>query len=153
MPFLYVSDHDFQGFQIFFNLKYGSRNMGFLSQTQTCRQLEWVGPTTKDLDVVAEARSHFYIQDQAQNHLEWTEDEKEQVRLRWLAKRQDTTKKYITEGKGCQPNKKQDKALMKYWRDFGMLEKEPEVAKEVLEMEGSKHGVSTNRHQELSPCI
>ncbi|ERF73418.1 hypothetical protein EPUS_04041 [Endocarpon pusillum Z07020] len=140
VPFLYVSDHDFQGFQIFFNLKYGSRNMAFLSQTQTCRQLEWVGPTTKDLDLVAEAGSRFYIEDQAQNHLDWTEEEKEQVRLRWLTKRQETTKNFITKGKGCQINKKQDKDLMKHRRKFGMLESEPAVAEEVLEMQRSKHG-------------
>ncbi len=31
VPFLYISDHDFQGFQIFLNLKYRSKNMAFLS--------------------------------------------------------------------------------------------------------------------------
>lgn len=141
VPFMYISDHDFCGFQNFFNLKYGSRNLAFLSQTQTCRQLQWIGPTTADLEKVAEAGSQFYVKDQAQNHRSWTNKEREDVRQKWLAKCKKTTEEWITKGEGCQCQKKDDSLLLKNWRTFGLLDLEPKVAKEALAIEEMNHGV------------
>lgn len=141
VPFLYISDHDLQGFQIFFNLKYGSRNLAFLSQTQTCSQLEWVGPTEGHLDQVTEEGSQHYIRDQQQNYLSWTPEEQEAVRQKWLATRKETVEKFVTRGQGSQFNKNEDTRLMRHWRESGLLEKEPQIAEEALEMERVGHGV------------
>lgn len=52
VPFLFFSDHDFQGVHIFLNLKYGSKSTAWASATQVCPRLRWVGPTVKDLKMV-----------------------------------------------------------------------------------------------------
>lgn len=48
-PFLYVSDHDFPGFQIYYNLKYGSNDRAYCSHISVCSRLQWVGSTKVDL--------------------------------------------------------------------------------------------------------
>lgn len=138
---MYISDHDFQGFQIFLNLKYGSKNMAFLSQTQTCLQLEWVGPTMQDLETVAEAGSQSYIKDQAQNHLSWTKKDREEARQTWLTKKKTAVLDFAKNGQNAKFNAKEDTKLLQNWRELGLLKVEPALAKEALEIESSKHGV------------
>lgn len=49
VPFLYFSDHDFEGVQIFYNLKYGTMTSAWCNQTEVCPKLQWVGPSREDL--------------------------------------------------------------------------------------------------------
>lgn len=48
-PFVFFSDHDTQGAQIFTNLKYGSILSSYATDILRCPRLEWGGPTQKQL--------------------------------------------------------------------------------------------------------
>ena len=48
-PFVFFSDHDTQGAQIFPNLKYGSILSSYATDILRCPRLEWGGPTQKQL--------------------------------------------------------------------------------------------------------
>ncbi|KAG6988488.1 hypothetical protein G7Y79_00072g097500 [Physcia stellaris] len=63
VPFLYFSDHDFEGVQIFYNLKYGTVTSAWCNQTEVCPKLRWVGPSRKDL---LESPAAFKAQHEAQ---------------------------------------------------------------------------------------
>ena len=49
IPFLYFNDHDFEGVEIFYNLKYGTMTSAWCNQTEVCPKLQWAGPSRKDL--------------------------------------------------------------------------------------------------------
>lgn len=68
VPFLFFSDHDFQGFHIFSILKYGCRSTAYLSEIQVCPQLQFAGPTLADyLQSPAAFRPEWEEQHQADN--------------------------------------------------------------------------------------
>ena len=47
VPFIYVSDHDVGGWQIYRTLRYGSAKVAWLSVSQCIPRLEWWGVTTR----------------------------------------------------------------------------------------------------------
>lgn len=49
LPWLMLTDHDFQGFHIFSKVKYGCRNSAWVSEISICPQLECIGPFKDDL--------------------------------------------------------------------------------------------------------
>ena len=48
VPFLYISDHDFQGVQIFQVLKYGAVASAYASDILVCSRLIWAGPSKEE---------------------------------------------------------------------------------------------------------
>lgn len=128
LPFLYLSDHDFQGFQIFQTLKYGATASAWASAIQICPRLTWVGPSKKDLlespAAYLEAHKSQYKSDRPH------ESEDEVVRAMRAWQKQKTSsiqRKFVAATK-------MDRALYRGFERLGWLEHEPELKQEIQQM-------------------
>ncbi|KKY19357.1 putative meiosis-specific topoisomerase spo11 [Phaeomoniella chlamydospora] len=49
-PFVFLSDHDPSAFEIYSNMKYGSKSYAWASHICSCPQLQWIGPSFQNLE-------------------------------------------------------------------------------------------------------
>lgn len=109
IKWIYYSDHDMQGAQIFTVLKFGALASAYSSQHLTCPKLEWGGPTVEELMAHHEA----YFEGDSQN----------------ANARTDHMKNIKAQIVG-QPTRA-DHSLLKGMRSSGVLNEEPVLASEL----------------------
>lgn len=134
-PFLFISDHDVEGFQIYLGLKYGSRSSAWASKIQTVPQLRWAGPSLADL---TESSILFRPEWEAQyssDHPEATIPELKDAADKWQKNRK------IQLGSKLIAASQKDRQIIRGFKRYGYLENEPEVAAE-LELMLQRPGVS-----------
>ena len=110
VKWLYYSDHDVQGAQIFTVLKSGALATAYSSTHLTCPKLEWAGPTVKELMAHHEAAFEPHSQDTNAR----TQHRKD-IEAQIVAKKPTRT----------------DRSLLKGLRSAGVLNDEPILASEL----------------------
>ena len=127
MPFLYFSDHDFQGLHIYKVLKTGSAQQAESSRIMVCPRLQWAGPSRKEFLAspveCAPGKRAQYIKDNKK-----TKGEVDAYMAKWERETLGKLEKKL------QPANKTDKSLMKGLRDCGWLDSEPAIKDELEEM-------------------
>ena len=125
VPFLYIADHDFHGFHIFSVLKYGCRSSAWASEIQTCPQLQWIGPSRKDL---VKSPANYLPQWEVQyraDHPRASDDDVKKESENWkaqLASRID--QKFVR-------TYQKDKEMYRGFQRTGWLSHEPAIRREL----------------------
>ena len=128
VPFLYFSDHDFDGFKIFSVLKYGSSNGAHLSKTRVCSKLRWVGPQKEDLFTSIGSFRSSWVKTYKQRFKRASDQEVKQAAERWIkGKRRQLRSRLV-------PATQKDRTLFKGFEKAGWLQYEPLVAAELQDM-------------------
>ncbi|MCJ1303315.1 Meiotic recombination protein W68 [Hypocenomyce scalaris] len=138
VPFLFFSDHDFHGFQIFLTLKYGAKATAWASATQVCAKLQWIGPSVKDVYGTISKHTEVYKAEKMAEPSVTEEDASKLTRI-WERRMGEKIERALH-----QKITMVDKSLMRGMEKSGMLEKEEELAEEMRQMAktGSKFGLS-----------
>ena len=109
IKWIYYSDHDLQGAQIFTVLKYGALASAYSSQHLTCPKLEWGGPTVDEL--ISHHKANFEGDSQdtgaCTNHIK------------------------IIKAQIMGPPTRTDHSILKGMRSSGVLDDEPILAAEL----------------------
>ena len=154
VPFLYVSDYDFQGFHQFSIFKYGCRNSSWASEIQTCPKLKWDGPRGDDYEKLVDNNTPLYRKHYILGHPRHTEQQIDDAVVVW---RRKTTGKLA---KAARPMNKTDHSLLKGFEKAGWLEREPDLADEIESLRAGSnvcpedlyHHRSTDISAEIPTC-
>ena len=128
-PFLYTSDHDLQGLQIFQALKYGCNSSAESNHIMVCSKLQWAGPTKREL--LASPQDYF-SREEAQWRADHPGQTPDQIEMRMTAWRTEQQAKI---GKQFQKLSKVDQRLLRAIKRVGWLAYEPEIEQEIEQME------------------
>ena len=87
VPFIYVSDHDVGGWQIYRTLRYGSAKEAWLSLSQCVPKLEWWGVTTGQyMDLVDKMRD-LKLKEFAEANKDWDSEKCQSEVSNWIKQR------------------------------------------------------------------
>ena len=87
VPFIYVSDHDVGGWQIYRTLRYGSAREAWLSLSQCCPKLEFWGVTTGQyLDLIDNVKE-LKLKDFAASNKDWDNERCKTEVSSWVEQR------------------------------------------------------------------
>lgn len=131
-PFLYFSDHDIHGLQIFQVLKYGSKQNAESNRIMICPRLQWAGPSKEDL---LTSPTTFYASHEAQHKLDNPRAGPaavERAMVEWKEKMDRQIPKKLIEASD------KDHALAKGLNSLGWLKYETSLADELGEMLNGK---------------
>ena len=127
VPFLYISDHDFDGFGIYSVLKYGSAGQAFCSPTVVCPRLQWVGPTKADLEASPADFKEQYRQQYALDHPHQSEEAVAAVVDAWEQKQAQKIEHKYDKVTRC------DKTKIVGWKNKGWLQHESPIVQSEVE--------------------
>ena len=128
VPFLYYSDHDAHGIDIFKTLKYGSKKSAWVSDISVCSQLEWVGPTRKQyLDAPKEFRPNW-MEAYKEKHISASDAQVAEEADKW----QRSAEKSM--GQKLVALTSKDRGMLRAFETGGWLQGEPVVEEEIAEM-------------------
>ncbi len=125
VPFLYIADHDFHGFHIFSVLKSACRSSAWASEIQTCRKLEWIGPSREDL---VKSPSVYLPQWEAQFKADHPHEPKAKVDAeakKWQAQLDKKINQKFVQTYG------KDRELYRSFKRTGWLNFEPALSREL----------------------
>ena len=125
IPFIYISDHDFQGIQIFQILKYGGSASAWASEIQVCPQLIWAGPSKRELLDSPRVYQTEYEKQYRLDYPNKTDDLVESAVNKWREERSAHIHRKLVSAS------KQDRELMKGFERLGWLEHEQELKQEI----------------------
>lgn len=128
VPFLYISDHDFQGVQIFQVLKYGAITSAYASDILVCSRLIWAGPSKEDLCQSPEAYREMYMAQYRSDFRRKSDEEVEKAVGTWQRRMSDKLEKKLVKAT------KKDREIVRAIERFGWLEHEPNLRNEVQQM-------------------
>lgn len=128
VPFLYIGDHDFPGFQIYSNIKYGSNDKSYRSHISVCPRLQWVGPSKADLV----ASPAGYKGEKRELHRVHHPNQSETEVTRILDAWEQAHSKRIQAKLSLADDR--DRALVRGWERKGWLQYEPDVDAAVDDM-------------------
>lgn len=125
IPFLYFSDHDTHGIDIFKTLKYGSKKSAWVTDISICPQLTWVGPTYQQYLDVPQSFRQQHMADYRIAHPQASEDgvNQEADKCEKQARR-DMKSKLV-------PLKKKQKEMVRAFQTGGWLVHEPVIRAEL----------------------
>lgn len=128
VSFLYIGDHDFPGFQIYSNLKYGSVNKSYCSHISVCPRLQWVGPTKADLIASPAGYKEEKRELHRVHHPNQSETEVTRILDAWEKAHSDRIQAKLS------PADDRDRASVRGWRQKDWLQHEPAVDAAVADM-------------------
>jgi DNA topoisomerase VI subunit A len=120
-PFLYISDHDFPGFQIYNNLKYGSNDRAYCSHISVCPRLQWVGPTKADLIASPAGYKEEKRKLHKAHHPNQSEAEVARILDAWEKAHSERIQAKLSRVNYC------DQSLVRGWQRKDWLQYEPKV--------------------------
>ena len=125
IPFLYFSDHDTHGIDIFKTLKYGSKKSAWVTDISICPQLTWVGPTYQQYLGMPHSFRPQHMADYRAAHPQASEDRVDQEAGKWEKQaRRDMKSKLV-------PLKKKEKEMVRAFQTGGWLVHEPVIQEEL----------------------
>ena len=125
VPFLYLSDHDFQGVQIFQVLKYGAVASAYASDILVCSRLIWAGPSKEELCQSPTAYQEMYMAQYRSDFKRKSDEEVVKAVAAWQEKMSNKIEKKLVK------TTKKDRELVKAFERLGWLEHEPDLRDEV----------------------
>ena len=128
VPFLYISDHDFQGVQIFQVLKYGAVASAYASDILVCSRLIWAGPSKEEFCQSPEAYREMYTAQYRSDFRRKSDEEVAKAVGTWQSRMSDKLEKKLVKAT------KKDWEVVRAIERFGWLEHEPELRDEVQRM-------------------
>ena len=128
VPFLYVSDHDFQGVQIFQVFKYGAVASAYASDILVCSRLIWAGPSKEDLCQSPEAYREMYMAQYRSDFRRKSDEEVAKAVGTWQNQMSNKLEKKLVKAT------QKDRELVRAFGRFGWLEYEPNLRDEVQRM-------------------
>lgn len=128
VSFLYIGDHDFPGFQIYSNLKYGSNDKSYRSHISVCPRLQWVGPTKADLVASPAGYKEEKRELHRVHHPNQSETEVTRILDAWEQAHSDRVQAKLS------PADDRDRALARGWDRKDWLQYEPAVDAAVEDM-------------------
>ena len=128
VPFLYISDHDFQGVQIFQVFKYGAVASAYASDILVCSRLIWAGPSKEELCQSPEAYREMYMAQYRSDFRRKSDEEVEKAVGTWQRQMSDKLEKKLVKAT------KKDREIVRAIERFGWLEHEPKLRDEVQRM-------------------
>lgn len=87
VPFIYVSNHDVGGWQIYRTLRYGSAKVAWLSVSQSVPKLEWSGITTRQYIDLVDAMKDLKLKEFAETNKDWDHEKCENEVSNWIQQR------------------------------------------------------------------
>ena len=87
VPFIYVSDHDVGGWQIYRTLRYGSAKEAWLSLSQCVPKLEWWGVTTGQYLELVENMRDLKLKEFAEANKDWDSERCQNEVSNWVQRR------------------------------------------------------------------
>ncbi|KAL8650126.1 MAG: hypothetical protein Q9226_005280 [Calogaya cf. arnoldii] len=129
--FVYLSDHDWQGANIFTVLKYGSIRSAWASDIMCCPGLIWAGPTRKELYVYHEARifGEWARVQEAQNRKSTKESVQAVAQKEW-----ETVQRKLRHVLSAPRTEMEKNLYESYFKRLNLLEHEPELGPELRMM-------------------
>ncbi|KAL8792378.1 MAG: hypothetical protein Q9195_004991 [Heterodermia aff. obscurata] len=127
-PFLYYSDHDTHGIDVFKTLKYGSKQSAWVTDISICPQLTWVGPTYQQYLDVPQAFRQQHIADYKVAHPRASEEEVNQDASKWEKQAKRDMKSKLV------PINKKQKEMVRAFETGGWLIHEPVIQDELERM-------------------
>ena len=125
VPFLYLSDHDFQGVQIFQVLKYGAVASAYASDILVCSRLMWLGPSKEELCQSPVAYREMYMAQHRSDFIRKSEEDVVKAADAWQEKMSSKIEKKFMKAT------KKDREIVKAFERLGWLEHEPDLRDEV----------------------
>ena len=134
VPFLWISDHDLHGMEIFSVCKQGSRSTAFAFGTTICQQLQWAGISFKRYKALALAWPEWELKRRTRGRNSISTKEKEALlknlkeeRDRKLFKPLDTPTAYLNAA---------DRQLMKHFHSYRVFcpKRDAELYSDLLTM-------------------
>ncbi len=121
VPFLYIGDHDFAGFQIYSNIKYGSNDKSYRSHISVCPRLQWVGPTKADLIASPAGYKEEKRKLHKAHHPNQSEAEVARILDAWEKAHSERIQAKLSRLNDC------DQSLVRGWQRKDWLQYEPKV--------------------------
>ena len=87
VPFIYVSDHDVGGWQIYRTLRYGSAKEAWLSLSQCVPKLEWWGVTTGQYLELVDNMRDLKLKEFAEANKDWDSERCQTEVSNWVQQR------------------------------------------------------------------
>lgn len=87
VPFIYVSDHDVGGWQIYRTLRYGSAKEAWLSVSQCVPKLEWWGVTTRQYLELVDNMKDLKLKEFADANKDWDSERCQNEVSNWILQR------------------------------------------------------------------
>ena len=128
VPFLYVSDHDFQGVQIFQVFKYGAVASAYASDILVCSRLIWAGPSKGELCQSPKAYREMYMAQYRSDFRRKNDEEVAKAVDTWQNRVSDKLEKRLVRAT------KKDREIVRGLERLGWLEYEPNLRDEVQRM-------------------
>ena len=125
VPFLYLSDHDFQGVQMFQVLKYGAVASAYASDILVCSRLIWTGPSKGELRQSPMAYREMYMAQYRSDFKRKSDQEVVKAADAWQEKMSNKIEKKLVK------TTKKDREMVKAFERLGWLEREPDLRDEV----------------------
>ena len=125
VPFLYLSDHDFQGVQIFQVLKYGAVASAYASDILVCSRLIWTGPSKGELRQSPMAYREMYMAQYRSDFVRKSDEEVVRAADVWQEKMSNKIEAKLVK------NTRKDREIVKAFERLGWLEHEPDLRDEV----------------------
>lgn len=128
VPFLYFSDHGFEGIQIFQVLKYGAVASAWASRIQVCSQLTWAGPSKDELLQSPEAYGDSFSAQYIEDNPHKSAEEASAALATWKEEMEVKIKKKLVAAT------KANVGLSKSFERLGWLQHEPGLSNEIQAM-------------------
>ena len=125
VPFLYLSDHGFQGVQIFQVLRYGAVASAYASDILVCSRLIWTGLSKGELCQSPMAYREMYMAQYRSDFKRKSDEEVIKAVVTWQAKMSNKIEKKLVK------TTKKDREIVKAFERLGWLEYEQDLRDEV----------------------
>ncbi|KAL8944145.1 MAG: hypothetical protein Q9216_000650 [Gyalolechia sp. 2 TL-2023] len=134
--FLWVSDHDPHGFQVYTTLKFGSASMAWIAPSTCVPKLEFFGPTESQIQQVwdhqeAAKRRKIRVQEPSSSD-EWVAMKAKQEMKSIRSNYRDLCRRKL---------KKNDNSILENLKNFRSMDSDSDLAKEVNDMIRNQCGV------------
>lgn len=87
-PFIWVSDHDANGFAIYLQLKFGSKSQAFLSPSQATNRLEFFGPTIQHFKDILNLSVKALREEKSKEQPTWSKEQLDAAQNKFEKKHQ-----------------------------------------------------------------